>query len=124
MRHAISLAAFFTVLSCAGTDARATTILLHSSQPYWAVGVRDEGLSRACSLGQFNPIRSDLYVAEFHGKIGAETLTIAKGSGTNLIDPRHFAKPTEDYFFRNENTTACEVFVGGRRGKGSRPAGA
>jgi hypothetical protein len=105
------------LLLCAGiAGARAETVVLTSKQPYWTVGSRDAELSRECSLGRFNLQRADRLVARFTGKEGAETLGVAKGTGVNLRDPGHRAKPTEDYFFRNQNTTSCEVFVGGRKG--------
>ena len=94
--------------------ARAETVVLTSKKPYWAVGVRDDKMSRACSLSRFNPKRSDRLVARFVGTDGADTLAIAKGNGSNLYDPGHLAKPIEDYFFRNQGTTSCEVYVGGR----------
>jgi hypothetical protein len=97
--------------------AHAETVVLTSKKPYWAVGVRDEKLSRACSLQRFNLKHTDKLVAHFVGAEGAETLAVGKGNGNNLYDPEHLAKPTEDYFFLNQSTTSCEVYVGGR-GKG------
>jgi hypothetical protein len=106
--------------------ARAEEVVLTSKRPYWQVGVRDDKMSRACSLQRFNLKRSDRLVARFVGPEGAETLAVGKGNGDNLYDPEHLAKPTEDYYFRNQNTTSCEVYVGGRSGKGAaapRPPG-
>lgn len=111
-RVAISL----MLLSVGIPAAQAETVVLTSKQPYWTVGARDMELSRECALGRFNLQRADRLVARFTGKDGAETLGVAKGSGVNLRDPGHKAKPNEDYFFRNQNTTSCEVFVGGRKG--------
>ena len=111
-RVAISL----MLLSVAIPAAQAETVVLTSKQPYWSVGTRDTELSRECALGRFNLQRADRLVARFTGKDGAETLGVAKGTGINLRDPGHRAKPNEDYFFRNQNTTSCEVFVGGRKG--------
>jgi hypothetical protein len=85
-----------------------------------AVGVRDDRLSRACSLQRFNLKRTDNLVARFIGPEGADTLAIGKGNGRNIFDPEHLGKRTEDYYFRNQNTTSCEIFVGGR-GKGAAP---
>src|SRR6266853_5974009 len=99
--------------------ARAEEIVLTSKKPYWAVGVRDDKMSRACSLQRFNLKRTDKLVARFVGAEGAETLAVGKGNGNNLYDPEHLAKPTEDYYFRNQNTTSCEVYVGGRGGNGT-----
>jgi hypothetical protein len=96
--------------------ARGETVVVTSKQPYWKAGVRDPVLSRECSLGRFNLARADRLVARFTGKEGADTLGVAKGTGLNLRDPDHRAKPEEDYFFRNQGTTSCEVFVGGRKG--------
>jgi hypothetical protein len=102
--------------------AGAEQVVVTSQKPYWMVGPRDVALSRACALGRFNLARADRLVARFTGKEGAETLGVAKGTGVNLVDPDHKAKPTEDYYFRNQNTTSCEVFVGGRKG-GAKPKG-
>src|SRR5471030_1471790 len=95
-------------------SARAAEVVLTSKKPYWAVGLRDDKLSRACSLQRFNLKRADKLVARFVGAEGPETLTVGKGSGDDLYDPENLRKPTEDYFFRNHSTTSCEVFVGGR----------
>jgi hypothetical protein len=100
--------------------ARAEQVVLNSKKPYWMVGVRDDKLSRACSLQRFNLTRTDKLVARFIGAEGSGTLDAAKGNGSDLRDPENLRIPTEDYFFRNHGTTSCEVFVGGR-GKGSRP---
>src|SRR5712664_3895895 len=99
--------------------AQAEDVVLSSKKPYWAVGVRDEKMSQACSLQRFNLRRNDKLVARFTGKEGADTLAIGKGNGNNLYDPEHLSKPTEDYYFRNQNTTSCEVYVGGRGGNGT-----
>jgi hypothetical protein len=102
-------------LLCAAR-AEAGTVVLTSSAPYWQVGVRDNDLSRACSLDVFGPSRLGALVARFTGPEGAAVLDVAKGSGSNLRDLKHVAKPSEDYFFRNAGTTSCEVLVGGRGG--------
>ncbi len=107
------------------SPAAGEQVVITSKKPYWAVGERDDKMSRACALQRFNLLRTDRLVARFVGTEGAETLPVAKGNGTNLWDPEHLGKPTEDYYFRNHNTTSCEVYVGGRRGKKAapRPAG-
>jgi hypothetical protein len=105
-------------LVCAATRAEAGTVVLVSSSPYWQVGVRDNELSRACSLDTFGPKRLGALVARFTGPEGPALLDVAKGSGNNLRDPKHLAKRNEDYFFRNAATTSCEVLVGGRGGSG------
>jgi len=97
-------------------SAQAGRVLLVSKEPYWAVGVRDDNLSRACSLDQFGPAHPGDLVARFVGAEGSALLDVAKGNGVNLRDPKHLAKPREDYFFRNVGTTDCEVLVGGRTG--------
>lgn len=96
--------------------AAALTVLLSSKSPYWKVGARDEGLSRACALGRFGVVDPGRWQAHFGGAEGSETLVIGKGNGQNLRDPDRRAKPKEDYFFRRHGTTECEVFVGGRKG--------
>src|SRR5437868_13166593 len=90
-----ALCAFALLLA----PAHAEEVVLTSKKPYWAVGVRDDKLSRACSLRRFNLKRTDNLVARFVGAEGAETLAVGKGNGNNLYDPGHLAKPTEDYFF-------------------------
>lgn len=95
---------------------RAEVVAFTSKKPYWDVGVRDKALSQACSLDRFGTKKASQFVARFTGPVGAETLNIGRGTGFNLRDPGHLAKPTEDYFFRNQNSTSCEVFVGGRKG--------
>jgi hypothetical protein len=113
-RFATLLLLFCCVL--AGGEAAASEVVLTSKSPYWDVGVRDDNLSRACSLNQFGPQHTGQLVARFTGGQGGAVLDIAKGTGVNLRDPGHLAKPTEDYFFRNVGTTSCEVLVGGRKG--------
>jgi hypothetical protein len=107
------------VLLAAAAPAVAGQTVLTSRSPYWKVGERDDALSRACALNRFNMDEPERLIARFVGKDGPEVLGIAKGSGLNLRDPDRRAKPAEDYFFRNHGTTACEVYVGGRR-KGAR----
>jgi hypothetical protein len=96
------------------SPAEAGQVVLVSKEPYWAVGVRDDALSRACSLDQFGPVHPGDLVARFIGSEGSALLDVAKGNGVNLRDPKHLAKAREDYFFRNVGTTDCEVLVGGR----------
>jgi hypothetical protein len=105
------------VALCLAGRAHAGEIVLTSSAPYWLVGLRDNDLSRACSLDTFAPLRLGALVARFTGKEGPAVLDVAKGSGRNLRDPKHLAKPKEDYFFRNAATTSCEVLVSGRGGR-------
>lgn len=116
-----SLLLLCTALGLSQAPAQAEQVVVTSKQPYWAVGERDAALSRECSLGRFNLVRADRLVARFSGPQGAETLGVGKGTGLNLRDPGHLAKPTEDYFFRNQSTTSCEVFVGGRKKSAAAP---
>src|SRR5579864_9265045 len=88
------------VLSSVGVDCRASQTVLVSKAPYWSVGDRDDALSRACSLNKFNPSRPGDLLAKFDGPQGGGILDVAKGTGLNLKDPGHLAKPNEDYFFR------------------------
>jgi hypothetical protein len=113
-RRLTLLSSALFVLAALLAPAHAETVVLTSKKPYWAVGVRDEKLSRACSLQHFNLKHTDKLVARFIGAEGAETLAVGKGNGNNLYDPQNLAKPTEDYFFLNQSTTSCEVYVGGR----------
>src|SRR5262249_48468333 len=92
------------------------TVLFVSKKPYWEVGSRDKALSQACALGRFNVQKASRLVARFAGPTGADTLNVAKGTGVHLVDPDHLAKRNEDYYFRNQNSTSCEVYVGGRKG--------
>jgi len=100
----------------AATAARAGEVVLTSTSPYWDVGVRDDDLSKACSLNEFTPAHPGDLVARFTGPIGGALLDVGKGTGLNLRDPKRRAKRNEDYFFRNVGTTSCEVLVGGRHG--------
>jgi len=106
----------FLLLGLVATGAQASQTVLVSKAPYWSVGVRDDDLSRACSLNKFGPAHPGDLLARFTGEQGAAILDVAKGTGLNLRDPNRLAKRTEDYFFRNVGTTSCEVLVGGRRG--------
>jgi hypothetical protein len=105
----------------AAGEAAAGQVVLTSKLPYWKVGVRDDALSRACSLNEFGPAHPGDLVARFIGPKGGALLDVAKGTGLNLRDPKRLAVPSEDYFFRNVGTTSCEVLVGGRQG-GPQPA--
>lgn len=116
MRSSLGFA--FVALALSALPAWAGQTVLRSKAPYWQVGVRDDDLSRACSLNEFTPAHPGDLLARFTGPDGAGVLDVAKGTGLNLHDPRHLAKATEDYFFRNVGTTSCEVLVGGRRGAG------
>jgi hypothetical protein len=106
----------FAAFIASSGHAMAGKVVLISKAPYWAVGARDNDLSLACSLQTFGPERLGALVARFIGPEGPAVLDVAKGRGANLHDPKHLAKPTEDYFFRNAATTSCEVLVGGRGG--------
>jgi hypothetical protein len=98
------------------TAARATDTLLDSEAPYWEAGARDIKLSAACSLGRFNERQMGRYIVRLHAKAGgAAVLGVAKGNGMNLWDPDRLAVATEDYMFRQDGTSACQVFVGGRK---------
>jgi hypothetical protein len=109
-------AAILLLLLGLSPKAEAGEIVLTSQAPYWEVGVRDDTLSRACSLNRFEPLHPGDLVARFTGPVGSALLDVAKGTGLNLRDPTHLAKRNEDYFFRNTGTTSCEVLVGGRKG--------
>jgi hypothetical protein len=104
----------FLALFAAAGPAQAGLVVLTSKAPYWKVGARDDELSLECSLDQFSPLHPGELVARFVGPQGTALLDVAKGSGLNLRDPKHLARPNEDYFFRNVGTTSCEVLVGGR----------
>jgi hypothetical protein len=108
--------ALFLVLLALPTAAMATEKLLDSQAPYWEAGARDQKLSQACSLGRFNERQMGRYIVRLHAKSGgAAVLGVAKGNGINLYDPDKLAVVTEDYMFRQDGTSACEVFVGGRK---------
>ncbi len=94
----------------------ATESLIDSQSPYWETGPRDPKLSNACSVGRFNERDMGHYVVRLHDKKGgAAVLGVAKGTGFNLWDPDKLAVASEDYMFRQDGTSACEVFVGGRK---------
>jgi hypothetical protein len=94
---------------------QATDVIINSQAPYWETGPRDPKLSNACSIGRFNEREMGRYTVQLHAKSGgAAVLGIAKGTGFNLWDPDRLAVKTEEYMFRQDGTSACEVFVGGR----------
>ena len=99
------------------SGAFATETVIDSNSPYWEVGSRDPALSKACVLGRFNQQQIGRYIVRLHAKKddGAAVLGIAKGSGLNLRDPDHRANAAEDYYFRDDGTSSCDVFVGGRK---------
>jgi len=110
----------FTLTACAA-PAHAQQVVISSTAPYWKVGAADQTLSRACSLGRFGLADPQRYVARFTGAEGSGVLGIAKGTGLNLRDPDHHARPEEDYFFYGHGTSNCAVFVGGRKPSASAP---
>ena len=103
--------------------AMATETVLDSQSPYWEVGPRDQALSKACILGRFNQHQIGRYIVQLHAKKdnGAAVLGVAKGTGINLRDLDHRANPAEDYFFLDDGTSSCEVFVGGRKANATAP---
>jgi hypothetical protein len=105
--------------------APATEKLLDSDSPYWDAGKRSPILSRACAVGRFNESQIGRYIIRLHAKKGgAAVLGVAKGTGINLVDLDHIGKVNEDYFFKDDGTSNCEVFVGGsppKEGAGSVP---
>lgn len=104
-------------------SAHATETLLDSQAPYWEAGARDTKLSAACSLNRFNEKEIGRYIVRLHAKAGgAAVLGVAKGDGTNLWDPDRLAVATEDYMFRQDGTSDCQVFVGGRKLPGQKGA--
>ena len=113
-RQGTALLLALLVLPAAAT---ATENLLDSQSPYWEAGPRDPKLSQACSLGRFNERQMGRYIVRLHAKTGggAAVLGVAKGTGLNLWDPDKLAVVSEDYLFRQDGTSACEVFVGGRK---------
>jgi hypothetical protein len=113
----------FLLLMLLTLPAAAEEVIIDSQSPYWEVGARDKTLSRACSLGRFNQKERHLYVIQLHAKKGgADVLGVAKGTGLNLWDPDHHGLITEDYFFLDDGTSNCSVFVGGRNGINPTPA--
>ena len=117
-------AAFTTTLALAvlcltsvGTQAESARTLVRSDHPYWDVGVKDPDLGRLCATGNFNEVQMNRFVARFNGKKGAGVLGIAKGTGLNLRDPGHKALKSEDYFFYQDGSSRCAVYVGGRTKK-------
>jgi hypothetical protein len=103
-------------LLAASDAANATESLINSQSPYWETGPRDNKLSNACSINRFNERDVGHYVVRLHDKKGgAAVLGVAKGNGFNLWDPDKLAVANEDYMFRQDGTSACEVFVGGRK---------
>lgn len=96
-------------------EADSARTLVRSAHPYWDVGVMDPDLGRLCATGKFNEIEMNRFVARFNGPKGAGLLGIAKGTGLNLRDPGHKAVKSEDYFFYQDGSSSCTVYVGGRK---------
>jgi hypothetical protein len=96
-------------------SASAGQVVLTSKAPYRDVGAYDDNLSHLCALGKFAPARPGSLIARFIGPDAPGVLDVAKGTGLNLIDRNHRARPQEDYFFHEAGTTSCEVLVGGRK---------
>lgn len=104
-----------TVIPSLALSASATEVVINSKYGYRDVGPLNKELSRYCSLGHFNQRQIGHYTVQLHDKTGgAAVLGIAKSTGFNLRDPDHHAKLGEDYFFRNDGTSSCQVFVGGK----------
>ncbi len=101
------------LMACPAAADSART-LLRSEHPYWDVGVMDPDLGRLCATGKFNEIEMNRFVARFDGPQGGGLLGIAKGTGLNLRDPGHKALKSEDYFFYQDGSSSCSVYVGGR----------
>lgn len=111
---ACALALGALVVAGAAAEANSARTLLNSDHPYWDVGVMDPDLGRLCAMGKFNEIEMNRFVARFNGPKGASLLGIAKGTGLNLRDPGHKALKSEDYFFYQDGSSSCSVYVGGR----------
>lgn len=109
---ALALAAM--LVTGAPAEAGSARTLVNSNHPYWDVGVMDPDLGRLCATGKFNEIEMNRFVARFNGPQGAGLLGIAKGTGLNLRDPGHKAHKSEDYFFYQDGSSSCSVYVGGR----------
>jgi len=83
-----------------------------SKSPYWAVGNRDEDLSRACQSGRFNQLEHYRVYIAFEGERGRGIVGVAR-KGTNLYDPGKLAAPGVYYHFHNDGYADCRVFVAG-----------
>lgn len=111
---AITIALGLTLVAGVAGAAESARTLVRSDHPYWDVGVMDPDLGRLCATGKFNEIEMNRFVARFSGPKGAGLLGIAKGTGLNLRDPGHKAVKSEDYFFYQDGSSSCTVYVGGR----------
>lgn len=111
----IALSSMIVLSIMAAATAQAGQVVLTSKAPYRDVGAYDDDLSRLCTLGRFGPLVPGSLIARFVGKEGTGVLDVAKGTGLNLLDRNHRARPHEDYFFHDAGTTKCEVLVGGRK---------
>ncbi len=110
----VTLAVGLSLLAQVPAEADSARTLVRSNRPYWDVGVVDPNLGRLCATGKFNEIEMNRFVARFDGKQGPGVLGIAKGTGLNLRDPGHKALKSEDYFFYQDGSSSCSVYVGGR----------
>ncbi len=111
----IALVSLILTGTCANGESART--LVRSDHPYWDVGVMDPDLGRLCATGKFNEIQMNRFVARFNGTKGGGVLGIAKGTGLNLRDPGRKALKSEDYFFYQDGSSSCAVYVGGRTRK-------
>ncbi len=81
-----------------------------SKEPLWKVGTRDTALSLACRQGRFNEARINYYYMTFTNAEFGGTTGIAK-VGFNLIDKDNKGRPNETYFFYQDGTSECGVFI-------------
>lgn len=104
------LSAGLTAPARANSFDRGVDIVTRTALPYWQVGDVDKGLSRLCSMGQFNQRVPFRLAGHFYGPRGAAMVGAAKGSGLNLWDPFKRGDNGHDYWFYRDRTAACIVF--------------
>jgi hypothetical protein len=100
----------FDDFSTAKAGSRVKSQYTVSKQPYWAVGVFDHLLSKACQRGEFIQRRVDSYSIGYLGEKGRGITGIAT-KGWNLLDINGLSKPNFTYHFKNQGFSNCKVYV-------------
>lgn len=86
-----------------------------SDQPLYKVGTHNSPLSLLCRQGKFNEVRINYYYMTFTNPEWGGAVGIAK-KNFNLYDPEQKAIPTETYFFYQDGTSECAVYLAKDRG--------
>jgi len=114
MRLVVLFGCVAAVLAGFSPDARAYDSHAYrygiSNEPLYKVGTRSSPLSLLCRQGQFNEVRINFYYMTFTNPQWGGTVGIAK-VGFNLYDPGNKGNPNESYFFYEDGTSDCAVYL-------------